>query len=194
MVMGWSWTTYRSYGSEMRKIKRIVIHHSDSDWGTANIIRHWHIQRGWSDCGYHFVISNGVPAHEDFKEMRRFESMVGQIEYGRPLDADPWMEDSEKGAHAYGFNSDSIGICLIHRSKKYPNKMIWSLLELVTELCMKFDIDPENIVGHYELDPKKPMCPGINMIAFRTKIKNNISRAKNKISISNIWARIKNER
>lgn len=154
----------------MKKIKRILIHHSASDWGTANIIRQWHLERGWVDIGYHFVIGNGIPTYEDYIEGRRFETMIGQIEYGRPLDADEWLEAEEVGAHAYGFNSDSIGICLIHKSGQYHPRMLRSLIKLVKELVKKYDIPIQNVVGHYELDKNKPMCPSIRMDILRAKI------------------------
>lgn len=156
------------------KPKRIVIHHSDSNWGTANDIRKWHLQRGWRDIGYNFVISNGVPTSEDSKNKREFECMVGQIEYGRILDADPWIEADEVGAHAYGFNRDSIGICLIHKKGKYPYKMMSTLIRLCACLCKMFNLKPENIVGHYELDEKKPECPSIDMEKFRMHLENLI--------------------
>ena len=37
----------------------IVIHCSDSSYGTVDIIDHWHKMRGWSGIGYHYVIGNG---------------------------------------------------------------------------------------------------------------------------------------
>lgn len=53
----------------------------------ANTIREWHMAKGWQDIGYHFVIKRN-----------------GLIELGRPLE--------DVGAHAAGFNSRSVGICL----------------------------------------------------------------------------------
>jgi N-acetyl-anhydromuramyl-L-alanine amidase AmpD len=50
-------------------------------------IRQWHVQKGWLDVGYHFVIRRN-----------------GTVEDGRPHDV--------VGAHVEGFNSRSIGICL----------------------------------------------------------------------------------
>ena len=154
----------------MYKMKRIIVHHSASNWGTANDIRKWHLEKGWSDVGYHFVISNGIPTYEDLKASRKFEYMVGQVEWGRRLDADEWIEADEVGAHAYGFNRGSIGICLIHKNGRYPNKMLISLLELTSYLVSKFKIDIKNVVGHCELDSRKPSCPSINMKKLRSDI------------------------
>lgn len=69
----------------------IVIHCSatrpNADIG-AREIRQWHMSKGWSDIGYHFVIRRS-----------------GLVEVGRPL--------SEEGAHVRGFNNRSVGVCLV---------------------------------------------------------------------------------
>ena len=68
--------------------RRIIIHHSLSGDVSAETIDGWHRARGWDVCGYHFVI--------------RFD---GRVETGRHLHL--------SGAHAYGRNADSIGICVV---------------------------------------------------------------------------------
>ncbi len=74
-----------------RLINRIVIHHSatpaDRDIGVAEIAE-WHIARGFSGVGYHFVIRRN-----------------GRVDSGRPI--------ALAGAHVRGYNHDSIGICLV---------------------------------------------------------------------------------
>lgn len=75
----------------MRTISKIIIHCSSSPEGrndTAEDIRRWHIERGFNDIGYHYVID-----------------LDGTIEEGRPL--------SKAGAHCQGHNRNSIGICYI---------------------------------------------------------------------------------
>jgi len=147
--------------------KNIIVHHSASDWGTARVIDGWHKQRGWSGIGYHFVILNGFTNYEDRKRDRCMHSLIGSIETGRPINLDPFISQSEVGAHALGFNKNSIGICLIHRDGAYHANMYTSLIELLDELVHKFGIDPVNIKGHYEVDAKKPHCPGIDMRIIR---------------------------
>lgn len=69
---------------------KCIIHCSDSPQGrgdNAETIHKWHLKRGFSGIGYHFVIL------ED-----------GTIENGRP---EYW-----RGAHAKGHNR-TLGICLI---------------------------------------------------------------------------------
>ena len=67
----------------MRKINLIVIHCSDTyarmDIG-VNEIRQWHLQRGFNDIGYHYVIRRD-----------------GAIEQGRPIE--------KPGAHAAGYKT-----------------------------------------------------------------------------------------
>ena len=76
----------------MRKIDRIVVHCSATtptmDIGVGTI-RGWHVlERGWSDVGYHFVITRD-----------------GEVQTGRPIE--------RSGAHAKGFNKHSVGICYV---------------------------------------------------------------------------------
>lgn len=171
-----------------RKIDTIVIHHSDSNWGTTFDIDQWHKQRGWNGIGYHFVILNGFLTYEDFINNRKFNMLDGQIQTGRPLDGDKQLEDNEIGAHVYGFNSHSIGICLIHKDKPYNMSILLSLVSLLQELIKKYNIHIENIFGHYELDSKKPLCPSINMLLFRKDLKNWFSSyGHSKLEALSVW-------
>ena len=75
----------------MRNIDKIIIHCSATPEGrqtTVEEIRQWHLQRGWKDIGYHYVIY-----------------LDGTIHKGRP--------DSVVGAHCSGYNKNSIGVCYI---------------------------------------------------------------------------------
>ena len=76
----------------MRKIDKIIWHCSATKEGqpvTVEDIRRWHVDgRGWSDIGYHFVIT-----------------LDGQVHAGRPL--------IRAGAHVAGLNAHSIGICYV---------------------------------------------------------------------------------
>jgi N-acetylmuramoyl-L-alanine amidase len=75
----------------MRKINKIILHCSATKEGksfTAADIDRWHREQGYAMIGYHYVIL-----------------LDGTVEIGRP----PEMA----GAHTYGHNDDSIGICYI---------------------------------------------------------------------------------
>jgi len=156
--------------------KNIIVHHSAGGWGNENYIDTLHKKRGWSGDGYHFVILNGYANFEDRQHDRCMHSLVGSIETGRPLDLDRWVEQNEVGAHALGYNKNSIGICLIHRDGPYHANMYTALIELLDELVQKFGIDPANIKGHCEVDEKKPHCPSIDMKIIRGIIKHTEAR------------------
>jgi N-acetyl-anhydromuramyl-L-alanine amidase AmpD len=83
-------------GEPMRKIDKIIVHCSDSDYTHHNdisVIKKWHVEEnGWSDVGYHFFIK---------KE--------GIVQIGRDI--------SVAGAHVKGYNATSIGICLAGKTK-----------------------------------------------------------------------------
>jgi len=148
--------------------KNIIVHHSASNWGTALEIDRWHrIDRKWTSIGYHFVILNGYLTQSDLIHGRKMEIMDGSIEAGRSLNLDQWVEVNEVGAHALGFNKNSIGICLIHKNGKHTARQLLSLLELLRELKKRFNIKTENILGHYEVNSKKPYCPGVDMDVIR---------------------------
>lgn len=74
-----------------RRIDEVIIHCTATPAGkpyTVEQIRRQHIQQGWSDIGYHYVI------YAD-----------GSLHAGRPLDV--------VGAHCKGHNAHSIGICYV---------------------------------------------------------------------------------
>lgn len=77
----------------------ITIHaaatHPDMDIGVEEI-RQWHLDRGFRDIGYHYVIRRD-----------------GTIETGRPAD--------QTGAHVGGFNTGNLGVCMVGGVDKYTN-------------------------------------------------------------------------
>lgn len=44
---------------------------------------------------------------------------------------------------------------------------IKSVTALLHALMHSYDLTPNDISGHCELDPKKPNCPGLDMDTFR---------------------------
>jgi N-acetylmuramoyl-L-alanine amidase len=74
-----------------REINKIIIHCSATPEGkdiSVETIRDWHLKRGWSDIGYHYVID-----------------LDGKVHAGRPIE--------KTGAHVKGHNTGSIGICYV---------------------------------------------------------------------------------
>ncbi len=147
----------------MAKLNNIIIHCSDSEFGSAADIRRWHTAQGWSDIGYHFVILNGVVCAQAKGQTRLILScMDGCIEAGRHIDGDGILTGTEVGAHTLGYNDSSIGICLIG-IKTFTAKQFLSLAKLITELKAAFPV--QVIKGHYQVSSNRT-CPNFNVPAF----------------------------
>lgn len=155
----------------MAKISNIIIHCSDSEFGSASEIRRWHLKRGWSDIGYHFVILNGLLVPRTGYQQRLFlATMDGNIEAGRKIDGDYWVSENEQGAHTLGLNASSIGICLIG-TYQFTVRQMNALKALVTELLIHYGLTPKAVLGHYET-PKAggKTCPNFDVKAWRTTL------------------------
>jgi hypothetical protein len=107
----------------------------------ANEIREWHTNppRNWTDIGYHNVIRRN-----------------GALEHGRDL--------AIAGAHAKGFNRNSIGICLIGgvdvNNKPENNFTDAQMTTLRGYLDTMSEVFPESVImGHRDLHGVKKACP-----------------------------------
>ncbi len=131
-----------------------MIHHSESEFGSAIMIDGWHRNRArpFNNIGYHAVVLNG---HIESK--RYMELFDGQIEMGRS-----WDED---GAHAYGCN-DRFGILLVGMDT-FTEKQLDALLKLCAAVQKEHGFDTESIVGHYECPNGKASCPGLDVSEVR---------------------------
>jgi N-acetylmuramoyl-L-alanine amidase len=152
----------------MRQINRMMIHCSDSWWGDAAEFRRQHMgaPKHYADIGYHFVILNGYPIYENWRQGKWQKNVDGLVEVGRPLE--------RIGAHVGGQNLDSIGICLVGRRLFTPGQLD-TLADLVIRLADRFKISvgPSGVIGHYELDPGKT-CPNIDMRWLRDFIRRSM--------------------
>ena len=99
------------------KLKHLVIHTSDSAWGDVTEITKWHIAKGWTTIGYHYVITNPYPTYNDLKKKTPQLAFNGKVCLGRDTDHDGDV-DEEIGAHTLGYNTKSIGICLIGKKRR----------------------------------------------------------------------------
>lgn len=126
-----------------RSINKIIVHCTATKEGretTIAEIRKWHLARGFSDIGYHYVIY-----------------LDGTLHLGRDVDI--------AGAHTSGYNSRTIGVCyvggldkngkakdtrnpyqkdalsllLIRLHQLYPNATIHGHFEFANKACPCFD-------------------------------------------------------
>ena len=149
-----------------KRISNIVVHCSDSEWGSAAEIRRWHLERGWRDIGYHFVILNGVIRPDYY-----VDTLDGNIEVGRQLDGDPFIDENEVGAHTLGYNENSVGICLIGVNG-FSAPQIGALLKLLLHLSKLHKVENQAVLGHYETENAGgKTCPNINMSHIRYIVK-----------------------
>ena len=151
----------------MKKLDWIIIHISDSSFGSEREIRKWHLERGWRDIGYHFIIDNGWISPDFY-----LPAMNGSIELGRPLDGDAFVEDNEIGAHTLGYNASSLGICVVGK-KEWTFSQEASALRLCRQLMKQFTISPSHVLGHCETESGKKegkTCPNYPMEVFRAKL------------------------
>ena len=133
-----------------RRIDKIILHCSATPEGKDYIvaqIREWHLARGFSDVGYHYVI------YRD-----------GTVHCGRP--------ENQVGAHTTGQNAHSIGICYIggcaamkNAKGEYPPKdtrtpaQCAALVNLVADMRRKYP--GATVHGHNEFANKA--CPSFNV-------------------------------
>lgn len=121
----------------MRKINLIVIHCSATPFNrdyTVEQMTHDHRARGFNSAGYHFYVRKS-----------------GYVTPLRPLDV--------MGAHAEGYNANSIGICyeggLLPNMKPADTRTMQqkeSLVRIIKELKVMFPAITK-VVGHRDLSP-----------------------------------------
>lgn len=121
----------------MRKINLIVVHCSATPEGrdvTAADINKMHIARGFKKIGYHYVVR-----------------LDGTVEMGR--------KENEIGAHAKGYNANSIGVCYVGglasdgktpKDTRTPAQKS-ALKKLLHTLKQRYP--DARIVGHRDLSP-----------------------------------------
>lgn len=137
----------------IRSVDYLVVHcaatKSTMDIG-ATEIRRWHKERGWFDIGYHYVIRRD-----------------GDVEKGRP--------DDQPGAHARGFNHNSLGICLVGGVGKdgktaennFTPEQFAALAVLLNQLL---GFHPHALIlGHRDLPNVAKACPSFDVREWWTE-------------------------
>ena len=126
----------------------IIIHHSATRMGSADIFDAAHRARGMiNGLAYHFVIDNGTEDKAD-----------GLIETGPR-----WIKQMHGGHCRQPYiNEHGIGICLVGNfSVDQPtSKQLDSLVLLVRGLQEQFHIPDDHVLGHGEVIGEFSECPG----------------------------------
>jgi hypothetical protein len=134
---------------------RLTVHHSGSvveDASDQPVAEHLegivagHIERGYGDVGYHFMIDRS-----------------GCVWEGRSL--------THEGAHVFGQNERNIGVMLLGNFEKQQptQKQTASLEEIVPLLCERYRIKRQRVYGHCDLSPS--ICPGRNLYSYVVKLR-----------------------
>lgn len=137
----------------MRPINEIIVHCADTyatmdDIGAAEI-RQWHLDRGFDDIGYHYVIRRN-----------------GDVEPGRGVEV--------AGAHASGHNAASIGICLVGgkgedggAENNFTDDQFNALTLLLDDLLWQFP--GAEVLGHRDLPGVTKACPSFDVKSWWEK-------------------------
>jgi N-acetylmuramoyl-L-alanine amidase len=135
-----------------RRIDEIIVHCTATPEGqakTVDDIRREHKAQGWSDIGYHYLVT-----------------LDGVVHNGRDVDV--------SGAHAEGHNSHSIGVCYVGGVENDPRKPYAqlqpkdtrtakqraALLSLLKDLRRLYP--SAKIIGHRNVDRKGKACPSFD--------------------------------
>ncbi len=141
----------------MRTIDMVVIHQTGTPTGTLESIRRYHRQTlGWSDIGYHYLITRD-----------------GKVHKGRA--------NSEVGAHCKGDNATSIGVCCVGAGDALPigsgymTQAMWdSLFSLAQRLVAAYKVPIYRVVGHRERPSGREQgktCPGFDVAIMRNLLR-----------------------
>ena len=127
-------------GDDVNNPQQIVVHHSATKDGVVyndfDSIKQGHINKGYRDIGYHYVIEyvdNKVVVHK-----------------GRA--------ENEVGAHTIGFNTSSIGICVIgnYMNESPSEAILNTLVDLIKDIRSRYGNIP--VGGHRDYNATS--CPG----------------------------------
>lgn len=135
----------------------LVIHHTthenSSDYSdgaaeeVARLIQRNHMTNGWADTGQQFTVARGG---------QMLEGRQGSLE--AVVDGTRFIE----GAHAYGFNDQSVGIEVDGMyTSDVPTDAQWaSLVHLSAFICERYGIHVDRIIAHRDAPGAQTLCCG----------------------------------
>jgi N-acetylmuramoyl-L-alanine amidase len=146
------WKTIRSRcDGVVRQIETLYVHtlgaNRDSN---VDKIRDYHMtHRGWSDIGYHWVVTYD-----------------GEVQMGRPM--------RRQGAGVRLDNRTSVHVCFTGHGdlQQWTSEQHANGITLLALLCEEFELNHHDVKGHREFHGVKKSCPGklINMIDVRLAV------------------------
>lgn len=140
--------------NKRKQTTMIILHCSATREGQdvkASKIKKWHLNRGFSDIGYHYIVD-----------------LDGTIEKGR--------DESSIGAHCSGKNATSIGICYVGGCDQNLNakdtrtkQQKAALIKIVKQMMDKYNIPIEQVYAHYQFCSYKD-CPSFKIEDFKKEL------------------------
>ena len=148
--------TYSNQGEAMREINGIIVHCTAThpEWMSratsqekVDEIRRWHMAKGWSDIGYHYLIDRD-----------------GTVVAGRPV--------NKQGAHVRGHNRGTIGVSLLgghgaaatdRFEEHFTTQQFAALTALIWDLQEQYGRNIP-VTGHNEYANKG--CPGFQVSKY----------------------------
>lgn len=157
-----------------RRPGHLVIHHTthvnSSDVSdaaaheVARQIQRNHMTNGWADTGQQFTIARGG---------QMLEGRQGSL--AAVVDGTRFIE----GAHAYGFNDQSVGIEVDGMyTSSLPTDAQWaSLVHLSSFICERYGIAADNIMAHRDVPGAQTLCCGDALYAKLPALRNEVKAA-----------------
>ena len=136
-------------------VTKLVVHHSASPrmTTTKDDLTRWHLERGFTEIGYHKVIE-----------------AEGKIVEGRV--------ETKQGAHAQGANAGSLGVCVVgnYETELPVPAQIDALVDVLAAWCTTHGLDSSKIYGHFDVPSGTTVtvCPGKNMRNQLTTIRSKV--------------------
>lgn len=136
------------FGTSKKPIRHAILHCAAINDGQFDgmsgeqikqVIKGWHIERGFNDIGYHYIV---LPR--------------GHVTIGRSL--------TRVGAHTVGLNTSSLGVLLVETRKiikvaQYGDYFTPLQKQAVTEILRHHGIT--KVTGHNDHAPR--LCPGFKV-------------------------------
>lgn len=145
----------------------LILHHSGTTTCTPDGVHSSHVGNGWAGIGYHYLVRKD-----------------GTIYRGRPEDT--------VGAHAYGANSHSIGVCFegnYQEETDMPAAQLAAGQALVADIKRRWGIT--KVIGHKDVSGSTTDCPGkyfpfAEMISGKAETTTNTTTKEETIMVETI--------